>query len=189
MGNREKRLALTNFYNKKTIQNSFDFLVDIWPSKKQLDFMPNVESFHVKNVTIPNFNAMQKEKRVQLGAKTISYPTIKSEGINFRMEVEETSDGIVQKFILWCYNNYIDENGLHNYPDNAKLDSIEVQVMDSFGNNVVRYSFKRPFLVNADPISYSYDSNDSIKYTLSFTCDNYEVDFADGSVQFKNFKE
>jgi len=164
------------FTGSKSIQRAYNFYVDIQPTPNQRD-MPVIEPYHIRNASVPNFAGMVTAGLVQIGPLSKSYPIVKSEKIEFRLEMEEDDKATVQKFIIWSFKNYVNERGLHNYPDNTKLQMITITVTNASGVEVVRFKYERPFLQSADPISYAYDSGDSIKYILTFICYNYGVEF------------
>ena len=180
--------AYKNYYSDKSIQRNYNFYLTIenndnvfgkWNTKypdNPLDAMPEIELYHVRNVSLPS-NIFNKEA-LQYGVAPKTFLTYNSpQGLDLRMELEEDDKGTIRKLIQWGEERRMSHNGYHRNPDLVKIDRITVNVLDNENNLAIIYRFKAVDFLSADPIAYDYTASDSIKYILTFTVDMFDVEF------------
>ncbi len=141
------------------------------------EFPPEIQTFHILDVTIPTYK-FRKEK-VMYGQVPRTFPVLDFEGFNLSVTLEEDEFGTVERFINWNQRNIIDSRGYYNAPNNVKTKAFYVEVQDKNGAPVVYYIFKDLYFLEASDASYSYNSNESIKRTLTFGCDMMSTEFVE----------
>jgi len=172
---------LKGFYSNKTVQRVYNFFVtfDNNPTLDEKvinqDPMPKIEDWHIRNVTIPNYD-FQKEVE-KYGSIPRSFPKLSFDGFEVRIELEEDEKGTIAYFINWLQRRILNRNGIYNPPDSNRIDVITVQIKDNAGQKVVNYYFRDAYFLKADDVQYDYATNDALRYILTFGVDYYDMEF------------
>lgn len=180
--------AYNNFFKEKSIQKTYKFYVTIenndygvgkWNARypdDRLEDMPDIELYHVRNVTLPNNIFIKNSMQYGIAPKT--FTTYNSEqGLDLRMELEEDKNGTIRKFVQWCEERKMSPSGVHRNPDLIKIDRITVNILDDLNDINIIYRFKNVDFLSADPIAVDYASSDSVKYIMTFVVDYFDVEF------------
>lgn len=157
----------------KSIQRNWKFYATFLINPKngldRKDIPPKLEAYHILDITIPTYE-FQKNV-VMYGQVPKSFPTLNFEGFNVDVVFEEDEQGTIDYFINWNQRNIINRNGLYNAPDSVKIPALVVEIQDKMGIPVLYYIFHDLYYVSATPATYSYQSNESIKRTVTFGVD------------------
>jgi len=171
----------------KSIQHSFRFFVTLFdnPLSRLLSKggkistngpMPIIRSYHVTNVTIPHYEA---EPIVQVyGQVPRSFPSLKTEEpLKVTISFEEDENGTIAYLVNWLQRSIMRKDGLYNNPVNMKFGFIAVEIQDKNGIPVVYYVFHDPYFLGTSNPTYDYNSNDAIKYDITFGVDRVSTYF------------
>lgn len=160
----------------KSIQRSWGFDVSFIynPLKglslgRGLEFPPIIQPFYVLDVTMPTYSF--KKEVMMYGQVPRTFPILEFEGFDVDVTLEEDEKGTVDYFINWNQRNIIDDEGYYSAPDDAKIKAMVVEIYDNQSKPVVYYIFHDLYFLAANPAQYSYNSNDSIKRTVTFGVD------------------
>lgn len=136
---------------------------------------PIIRSYHVASIDIPTYNFTKES--VQYGAVPRTFAVLDfKDGMNIEVTYEEDELGTIAYFINWLQKQIIDRRGYYQAPLNGRI-MIVVEIQDKNGIPTAYYIFHDCYFQTASNASYSYDSNDSIKYTISYACDRMSVSF------------
>lgn len=133
------------------------------------DFPPVIQPFHIIDVKIPTYSF--KKEIMYYGVAPRSFPVLNFEGFDLQVTLEEDEQGTVDYFINWLQRRIIDNEGYYNAPNKLKIPGFVLEVQDKMGIPIVYYTFHDIFFMNASEVEYSYNSNDSIKRTITFGVD------------------
>ena len=133
------------------------------------DFPPIIQPFHILSVTVPTYGFTHE--MMMYGQVPKSYPILDFKSFEFSTELEEDEQGTVDYFINWNQRRIIDSDGYYNAPDKVKIPGFVLEVQDKMGIPVIYYIFHDIFFLNADGVTYAYNSVDSIKRTITWACD------------------
>lgn len=169
------------YFKNHEIQRSYNYLV------KFLHYKPGflINEFQVKSVSLPHFNFKKEISKIG-GVFPQIFPTLDSDGLELRLEIEEDNSGKVSSLILDMQNRVIDRNGYYQFPDNSKIGDILIQVVDNTGDNVVDYIAKNCFFLKSEDIKYTYAEQYAITYMLSFGFDFYEYKYHKNQKKISN---
>jgi len=166
--------SIRNFYEKKSITNSYNFYVDLIfdkmsPRHPSLPITHFITPNHITGVDIPTHTFSRSS--VSYGVTQYSFPVLnKEQGLDFKITFEEDMHGNVASFIGDLERTVVDL-GLHVAPKYSRLGDIHIYVLDTMKNATVTYVAKDVFFLGAETLSMTYDSNDSVKYSITFGTD------------------
>jgi hypothetical protein len=140
-----------------------------------LEFPPVIQPFHILSVNIPTYNF--KKEKMMYGQVPRTFPVLDFEGFDLEIELEEDEQGTVEYFINWNQRNIITKEGYYNAPNDAKIKAFVLEVQDKKGFPVIYYTFHGLFFLQASPVNYTYNGNESIKRTVTFGCDRMSTVF------------
>jgi hypothetical protein len=165
----------------KSIQHSFRFYVTMFDNpfggrERPNGPMPIIRSYHVTDITIPSYQA---EKVTQLyGQIPRSFPVLKmGEELAVTIGFEEDENGTIAYFINWLQRLIMNQDGLYRSPMDMKFSFIIVEIQDNQGLPVVYYTFHDPYFLQTSEPQYSYASDESIKYNITFGVDRISTHF------------
>lgn len=158
----------SNFYVRKEIQRSYNFMVYFDESDSVFRGM---ESFHAISVELPNYG-FRKEDAI-IGPFTKTFPVLDHNGFEFTMKLEEDDNGSVNNLIQKLIRKNIDEDGFLRHYTQTVLDNIVVTVYQSDADNVRKVKFKNCYFMKASTAQYSYEDSKQITYDLTFNADHY----------------
>ena len=183
---------------KHEIQRSYNFLVTFLFNGKPDDPRKLVDEFeienhntgirrkiephHVLSVTLPQFTFSRQV--LKMGSFVKKTPVI-DEGsldLRIRMQMIEDERHTIGYFVQYLQNKNLNEYGVYrgnNLNDKYKEMDILVQIYKNDGEPVADYHYYDCFLLDATEPTYSYDSNEAIKYDLNFAADYYGVRYFD----------
>lgn len=181
---------VNKFFNNKTIQKSYNFIVSIsnanpvsddrfkGPHENLKDFETSTESFpikptHVKAVTLPN--PQTKFEMQHMGALVKRHPMFDFENPVIKMEFTEDAYHTIQRFILWMSKRRVNGYGEYYPLSESSCIRIEVDVVDDTGEIATTHIFKNCGFANATEPTYSYDSNEAISVSMDFSFELYEM--------------
>jgi len=159
---------ILTYYNEKSILHSYNFLVygDVFDKYA-------IASYQVVDVDIPFY----KFQRVNMsyGATPYSFPVLSQEQpIDIRLTLEEHRFCNVATMIQHEQNNIVCD-GVHNNPYDARGGNdpwdIHIELYNDQKKMVCRWSFQPVFFLGAENMSMVYDSNESVKYVVTFGAD------------------
>jgi len=174
------------FYEKKSIQRSFNFLVYFDVSEildengspiGSMEDVFNLRSYHAVSVELPDYSFNKIE--TYAGPFVRTTPVLFHNGFEFTIKFEEDEKGTVKNLIHKLIRLNINEEGYHH---NRRIDNIDVAVFTPDGGNRLvgghsyRVSFKDCYFLKASPASYDYSSQEKITYDITFNCDHYYAD-------------
>lgn len=153
------------FYEDKSIVHSYNFYVDFG----YLDYASFIEPYHVVDVEIPT-NKFQRES-VNYGVTQYSYPVLsKEQPLDIRIVLEEDRTGRVGKMINRMQRRIV-HNGLHRAPITTRLGKISIILYDDQKKSIAKWTYRDVYFLGYDNVSLNYDSNDTIKYSVTFGSD------------------
>lgn len=167
------------FYSFKTVayQNMFRVTFDKIKSKDN----GNIKSWLVKDVTFSDQIKFKTEALKSIGSvKLFSLPA-EYDGIDVTITFEETKNYDVENLISQLQNEYITSEGVMITA--GDIGSITVEAFappidktkgegDPEFKVVAKYTFNNCHFLNADQISYGYESATSISRKLSFKAES-----------------
>ena len=142
----------------------------------------NLKPWHVKNVTIPDFN-FKKDGLVKYGPFAKSIPVMDFDGFELKIDLEEDSSGTVKRLIQWCQARNIHKTGTHWPPELSKLPYIEINIIsekpksDTEDNIIGKFRFEEIHFLNASEASFSYSESSAINYSLTFNSNYYTYEW------------
>ena len=181
--------SLNAFYNdeKKSIQKSYNFLVDIFDDKSDLvEIINKLQNYHVVSLNVPTWEFKKGSQPIGPFPKT--FPLLDmEEGFEFTIQFEEDDVGTISQFIDLLQKRIINERGLYNYPANNRITAIKVKIVNSMANGssqndqenvVATYEFIKCYYLKSTPLALDYSTNEAMKIEITFACDNmkYTVD-------------
>lgn len=182
-------MDLNQFYfNNKTVQKSNRFKVTILDDERVaipgVGKMPDIQGYHVVNVSVPNWEF--KKETLKLGPYVSTFPVMDFDGFEFSITFEEDTEGTINKFIDWCQRRIMDRNGFYFPPGLTKIRSIIIESYRDNGEINTQVSFNNCFFLKAANVSHDYKDNDSVKIEVTFASDVRQVDFNDHSGESAN---
>jgi hypothetical protein len=177
-------MKIQTFYNHKTIQKSYKFRVKFENSYKRKDIsmnkdlIPFIQDFHVVDVNIP-FYEFKKEVQYY-GPFPRPMTVLASDGLELEITFEEDEEGTITKFVNWCQRRIINEEGYYTPPGLNYIDNILVEILDDRDDEVIRFNFKKCKFLHASPLKFSYETEESIKIQMIFSCELQEMLFKPG---------
>jgi hypothetical protein len=142
------------------------------------DIMPFLDPFHVVDVNLP-FYEFKKEVQYY-GPFPRPFTVLASDGLELEMTLEEDEFGTVSKFVNWCQRRIINEEGYYTPPGLNYIDNIMVDVLDDRDDVISRFNYKKCKFLHASPVKYSYETEESIKIQIIFSCEMQELSFRRG---------
>ena len=176
------------FYKNKSVLKSYKF--DVWfnfdkyllnlknaaylATRGGLQYVTRIKPYHVLSVDVP-FASFSREATA-IGTMQYSIPVLaKEQALDIKITMEEDDIGTVAGFIHEMQESIV-RNGFHVPPSQSRLGDIWVNIDNDQDGTVSGYKAKDVFFLGASSISPSYDSNDSVKYELTFGTDYMEFD-------------
>ncbi len=166
---------LLDFYSHKSIVNTYNFTIDFVGSGGVGSgggfefYMLKIKPYHILSVDIPT-NKFQRESH-SYGATQFSFPVLSQEQpLDVRIVFEEDLDCSVGVLLNRLQQTVVN-HGVHNHIEKMNLGTIHVTMLDQHYNKVCRWSYSDVFFLGYDPISLTYNSNDSLKYNATFGSD------------------
>jgi len=164
-----------NFYIRKDIQRSFNFMVYFDESDSTAKVFDGLYAYHAVSVELPNYSFKKEDK--QVGPFVKSFPILDHNGFEFTIRFEEDSDGIVNKLIRKLVERNIDKDGFNKRYKETVIDHIVVSVYQADGTNVRKVYFKNCYYLKASTATFSYEEGKQIFYDITFNADHFhEVD-------------
>lgn len=164
-----------NFYIRKDIQRSFNFMVYFDESDSTDKVFDGLYAYHAVSVELPNYSFKKEDK--QVGPFVKSFPILDHNGFEFTIRFEEDSDGVVNKLIRRLVARNIDKDGFNKRYKNTIIDHIVVSVFQADGTNVRKVYFKNCYYLKASTANYSYEDGKQIFHDITFNADHFhEVD-------------
>lgn len=177
-------MKLQPFYKYKTIQKSYRFKVTFVNDYKRSDLsmnkdiMPYLDEFHVVDVNLP-FYEFKKEVQYY-GPYPRPITVLASDGLELEITFEEDEFGTITKFVNWCQRRIINEEGYYTPPGLNYIDNIFIDVLDEKDDTICRFNYKKCKFLHASPLKYSYETEESIKIQMIFSCEMQELLFRQG---------
>jgi hypothetical protein len=157
-----------SYYNDKSIVHAYNFLVHGHVLDKYY-----ILPYQVIDVDIPFY----KFQRVSMsyGATPYSFPVLSQEQpIDIRLTLEESRYRNVATMIQQEQTNIVC-GGVHNNPYDARGGDdpwdIYIELYNDKKEMICRWSFKPVFFLGAENVSMVYDSNETVKYVVTFGAD------------------
>lgn len=193
-------LALSEFFSGptvplapfgKSLQKSYRFLVTFMPNLllkgkrpelfKEIGAMPMIRGMHIKGISIPQYSY---DKQTQFyGPAPRSFPVMKHDGFEVKIDMEEDDKGTVGFFISWLTRLAIEPTyGIYTPPDYVKLPMIGVVTENDFGVPIACYTLHDAFYLNASGPDLDYSDNSSVKYSITFNVDIINSFFPQASI-------
>lgn len=169
------------FYDKKSIQRAFNFLV--YFNESEIDYKGSMgdryglRSYHAVSVELPDYSFNKIETFAGPFVRTT--PVLSHNGFEFTIKFEEDEKGTIKQLIHNLVRLNIDDKGYHH---NKVISNIDVAVFTPDGGNRAigghsyRVSFKDCYFLKASPATYDYSSNEKITYDITFNADHYYAD-------------
>ena len=170
---------INNFFtlnNKfsKSIQKNFKFIVDfdLGFEKELADNNIFLQDYHVLSVDMPTSYGFKFEK-MMVGPYSYSFPTMDHNGFDVSIVYEEDKDSSIAKMIHYLQYKIIGDvgsgaNGNYNPQSQNRIKVITVNIYNDFGEIVRTVEYYDMFFTAATPTALNYDSNESLKYTVTF---------------------
>ena len=160
-----------NFYSKKTIQRSYNYLVRFDMSNTlENSLAKKLEYYHSTSVELPNYEFKKEEYRVGNFVKT--FPVLDHNGFEFTIKLEEDDQGTISNFIDFLVHKNIGSDGYYKTLANTIIDRIVVDVQRSDGVVVYKHHFEKCYFLKASTPTYSYNTSDKIEYDITFNADH-----------------
>lgn len=164
----------------KSIQKSYRFLVTFFPNMflsaqrpqifKEIGPMPLVRSFHIQSISIPQYTFTKETQ--YYGNAPRSFPILKHDGFEVKIEFEEDDHGTIGFFISWLQRLAIEPSkGYYTPPDFVKLPLISVITETDNGTPIAVYTLHDAFYLTATGPDLNYSDSASIKYSITFNVD------------------
>jgi len=169
----------------KSIQRSYSFYATFLDNpfnkggnRKKTGPMPIIRPSHFLSVTLPTYQFTKES--IIFGQVPVSFPVLNVENareMTVSCDFEEDEFGTIEFFISWCQRSIIDNDGYYVNPLNNRIGHLIVEVTDPTGLPILYYTMKDLYYLNASDVTYAYDTNDSIKRTITFGVDRIETLF------------
>jgi len=169
----------------KSVQRSYSFYATFLDNpfnkggnRKEIGPMPVIRPHHFLRVSMPTYS-FTKEALIY-GQVPVSFPVLNVDNakeLTVSVELEEDEFGTVEFFISWCQRSIIDKDGYYVAPLKNRIGHLVIEITDPNGLPILYYYYKDLFFLNVTDVSYSYDSNDSIKRNITFGVDRIETLF------------
>lgn len=173
---------IASFYQDKTIQRAYNFLVyfnEVGLSP-HINPFSNLNSYHAVSVELPNYE-FKKEDQV-IGPFVKSFPILSHNGFEFTVKFEEDSDGNVENLIRKLIMRNIDSDGYHRSFSETMIPNIVVSVFQANGDNVRKVHFKNCYYLKASTANFSYEEGKQIFYDITFNADHFIEEDRKGAV-------
>lgn len=177
-------MQIQHFYNYKTIQKSYRFSVHFQVDYRRTDIslnrdlIPEIQPFHVVDVNLP-FYEFKKEVQYY-GPFPRPITVLTSDGLEIEITFEEDDEGTITKLVNWCQRRIINEEGYYVPPGLNYIDNIKVNVYNDKDEVVTRFLFGKCKFLHASPIRLSYETEESVKIQMIFSCESQTLLFSDG---------
>jgi len=158
------------FHEYKSIINSYNFFVEFVFNEKHMNLEADIFSMNIIGVDIPTYSFSRSS--INYGATQYSFPVLnKEQPLDIKVTLEEDIYGSVGDFIRHLTET-VTKDGLHVAPVDSRIGDMYIYIMDSMKNPINIYIAKDIFFLGYDSLSLTYDSNDAIKYSLTFGTDH-----------------
>lgn len=171
-------LPIEEYYNNKSILKTFNFsVIIVHDDSGNHTYLPNgekipkIEDIHILDVEIPQWEF--KKEVVQYGPYKRTFPVLNHDGFEFTITFEEDTNGTISRFINYLQRKIILNDGSGRYvaPKISRLDNIIIDVENDKKEVVMRFDFKECYYLKSSTLNFNYNSNDSVKYQITFNCD------------------
>ena len=159
------------FDEYKSVINSYNFFVEFVYNEKHANLATDmILPMHIIGVDIPTYSFSRSN--INYGATQYSFPVLnKEQALDIKLTLEEDIHGSVGDFIRYLTET-ITKDGLHVAPADSRIGDMYIYIMDSMKNPINIYIAKDIFFLGYDSLSLTYDSNESIKYSVTFGTDH-----------------
>lgn len=171
-----------NFYTKKTIQKTYNFMVyfDMSDSiKNMLGSHDMISEIHATDVEVPSYDF--KKEILNIGPFIKSFPVLDHNGFEFTIKVDEDDQGRIRNFVNLLTRRIIRPDGYYNSYRNTVIDQIVVSIFRHDAANVNRIYFKNCYFMKASTSNFSYSTNEKLTYDLTFNSDHNRIYFGDSA--------
>jgi hypothetical protein len=153
------------FYNLKTVLPNWLFSVKF---SNQTDLL---QPYHVIDVTIPMYKF--KVEKQNFGAVNRSFTVIDqdSDALIVSVTFEDSHDGVVLQLIHELQKKIIGLNGLHKPINEQNIGDMDIEIKNYQGKSVGLFNCKNISYVGTENLTFSYTSNETMKYKIDFRCD------------------
>jgi len=169
----------------KSIQPSWKFIVQFvpkpsnqMPSGSETGPMPVLKPYHVIDVTLPTYRF--RKETVMYGDLPRSFPVLETShfrDLSVSLTMEEDELGTISFLINWLQRTIIDKDGFYYGPLQSRIGDLVVGVEDKNGLPIVFYIFRELYYLAADDVTYSYETNDPIRYSITFSAERIHTMF------------
>jgi len=174
----------------KTIQKSYRFFVTFFPNyflsnksrmSDRIGTMPVIRAFHVQGISIPQYT-FSKETQYY-GSVPRSFPVLKHDGFEVKIDFEEDEKGTIGFFISWLQRLAIEPtHGYYTPPDLVKIPVIGVVTETDFGLPIAAYTLHDAFYLTASGSDFDYTTGTAVKYSITFNVDIINSFFPQASI-------
>ncbi len=129
----------------------------------------DIKPYHILSVDLP-LNTFNREN-TNIGSLQYSYPVLsKEQPLDIKITFEEDQNGTIGWLIQDLQESVI-RDGLHVCPKKSRLGDIHINFNNMQDNAVNSFIAKDVFFLGATGGNHTYDSNDSVKYDITFGTD------------------
>lgn len=161
----------------KTIQKNFKFFVTFWDDDiistkaySETGSMPVINHYHIQSVSIPQY-PFSKEV-VKYGPLAKCYPVMSDfNGLDIDVEFEEDEFGTIAYFINYLQRKIVRQDGTFRSQLENRIDNMVILTEDDQGVPINMFWYKNIFYQNSTPVTFRYDGNEAIRYTITFGAD------------------
>jgi len=132
-----------------------------------------LKPYHVKNVSLPDFNFGKDVTKYGPFAKSTA--NMQFDGFELKIELEEDKEGSIKRFIQYLQARIIHQSGISWPMAFTNLPYIQITVLNEDGlTPQTEYRFKECYLLTVSEVTYSYSESSAISYSLTFNANTYE---------------
>lgn len=189
-------MNLKQFFNLKEVQKTYRFTVAIndnsfserfLPNElsNRMGFSPKLEYYNVSNISLPMGYSFKKEIQ-KYGTFPKSFPVLDHDGFEIAILFEESDRHDIGALVNWLQRKIMSPDGIYYPPDKAKINSIEVNVLDDYENIVATYRFPNAYFLRCQNVIYDYYTSDILRCEVVFNADIENVEIFSKNTQVDN---
>ena len=160
---------LNPIFFEKSIVKLYNFTIDIIDNPNAKVKIPKIKDWHIINMVMQNYNF--KKDSIKYGALPKSFAVMDFDGFELSIRMEEDDKGTISKLINRLQRKIIKTNGVYEYPNNSKLSSIIIMILNDDGTPIHKYEFLEPVFLRSTTPQMDYSVNNSRIFEISFGSD------------------
>ncbi|MFW6219519.1 MAG: hypothetical protein ACOCZ5_00190 [bacterium] len=166
---------MSKFFNSKSYMPKWNFIVKLSNTKTKRE-LNSIFSHHVVSVQIPQYK--MKSQTTMYGPIPRSFPILDHESpFNITITFEEDRYGTIIRLINKLQKSVINQNGLHEFPNNSKNIDITIDLYNYENQFICQWIAPKAYFLNAQEVDLSYTTDDSMRFNIIFGSDILEFSY------------